>query len=330
MVGAMSTAIATLPWLLDSDEPWTRYRALVDLEGRPIDDPAVIDARAEMISHPSIVDLLERAATWPGYPLKRHNDAAHPLYALSTLADFGLDRTDPGVDDIASAVLRHFDGDQFETLLWLPKFLTKEDDTEGWAWMLCDAPVLLSSLLATGYRDHPSVDRAVHATLAMAADNGWRCGAAESLPKFSGPGRKADTCPMATTSILEALSLVPEAHDTDAVRAGIAALLDHWEHQADYKLKMFGIGTDFRKLKYPFVWYDILHVTDVLSRFEAARGDPRLEQMVDEITAKADADGRATASSMFRSWSGWSFADKKHPSPWLTFLVARLAARLDS
>ena len=93
---------------------------------------------------------------------------------------------------------------------------------------------------------------------------------------------------------------------------------------------MFGIGTDFRKLKYPFVWYDILHVTDVLSRFENARRDSRVQEMVNVITAQADEDGRYTASSMFRSWSDWSFADKKHPSPWLTFLVARLAARLDS
>ena len=27
------------------------------------------------------------------------------------------------------------------------------------------------------------------------------------------------------------------------------------------------MGTDFRKLKVPFVWYDLMHVLDVLSRF---------------------------------------------------------------
>ena len=113
-------------------------------------------------------------------------------------------------------------------------------------------------------------------------------------------------------------------------RTVIEALLDHWEHQADYKLRMFGIGTDFRKLKYPFVWYDILHVTDVLSRFDTARRDPRLGQMVDEIKAQADEDGRYTATSMFRWWTGWSFADKKHPSPWLTFLVERICSRMKS
>jgi hypothetical protein len=51
--------------------------------------------------------------------------------------------------------------------------------------------------------------------------------------------------------------------------------------------------------------------------------------MVEAITAQADEDGRYTASSMYRAWKGWSFADKKHPSPWLTFLVRRVQRRIE-
>ena len=227
-------------------------------------------------------------------------------------------------------MLEHFDGAGFETLLWLPRFLTKEDDREQWSWMLCDAPTLLYALLSFGYSEHPSVDEAAAALLDRADDNGWRCGAAASLPSFSGPGRKTDTCPMATTCSLKALSLIPEAHESAAVRSGIVAVLDHWEHQKDYKLKMFGIGTDFRKLKYPFVWYDILHVADVLSRFSAALDDPRLVEMVKAITTQADSDGRYTPSSMYRSWKQWSFADKQHQSPWITMLVQRIQDRTNT
>jgi hypothetical protein len=112
------------------------------------------------------------------------------------------------------------------------------------------------------------------------------------------------------------------------VEPAIEALLDHWQYQAEYELKMFGIGTEFRKLRYPFVGYDILHVADVLSRFPVALSDPRLAEMVDVITAQASLDGRYTASAMFRPWSGWSFADKRSPSPWLTLLVLRIRDRL--
>jgi hypothetical protein len=105
-------------------------------------------------------------------------------------------------------------------------------------------------------------------------------------------------------------------------------LLDHWEHQGERRMFLFGIGTDFRKLKYPFVWYDILHVTDVLSRFPFVDTDSRFREMEDAITAQAR-DGRYTATSMYRAWKGWSFADKKQPSPWLTFLVERILKRVD-
>ncbi len=319
-----------LEWLLTSDEPWTRHRALLDLEGRTRDDPEVLAARRAMLEHALVRRLLETALEWPGYALKRHNDAAHPLYAITTLADFGLDRDDHDVAAIADLLLAHFDGEQFESLLWLPRFLTKQDDTEGWAWMLCDAPSLLYALLSFGYGDHPDVRRAVDVLLARAEDNGWRCGAASALPEFGGPGKKLDTCPMATTYVLKALSLVEETASSPAVTAGIDALLSHWEHQADYKLKMFGIGTDFRKLKYPFIWYDVLHVADVLSRFPQARSDPRLGEMVREITDQADQQGRYRAGSMYRAWKEWSFADKKQPSPYLTLLVMRIERRLDA
>jgi hypothetical protein len=50
--------------------------------------------------------------------------------------------------------------------------------------------------------------------------------------------------------------------------------------------------------------------------------------MVETITDQVDAEGRFTATSMFLAWKGWSFADKKNPSPWLTFLVLRLVKRI--
>ena len=326
----MTTTLDSIDWILAGDEPWTRYRALRDIAGRAEADPETMAARTAMVEHSAVTGLLDQAAGWPGYPLKRHNDAAHPLYAIATLADFGLSRHDAGVGSIAESVLEHFDGQGFETLLWLPKFLTKEEDTEEWSWMLCDSPTLLYALLSFGYDDQPDVQAALDALVDRVADNGWRCGAADSIPEFGGPGRKNDTCPIATVYSLKALSRVPHRYESSAVAAGVEALLSHWEHQRDYKLKMFGIGTDFRKLKYPFVWYDILHVADVVSRYPQARHDPRLHEMIAEIEAQADENGRYTAGSMYRAWKDWSFADKKQPSPWLTMLVLRIQTRVAS
>jgi hypothetical protein len=315
-------------WLLESDEPWTRYRTLVDLPDRPEDDPEVHVARAQMLAHPQVKALIAEAAAWPGYPLKRHNDAGHPIYKFSTLADFGLRADDPGMAAGIEAVMAHQSPEgAFQSLMNIHKRYggTGED---AWSWMLCDAPTLLYSLLAFGLGDDKHVQRAVDHLVGLVDDKGWRCVAAPELGKFRGPGRKADPCPIVNVYALKALSQLPRLLDSPATRTGAEMLLWHWEHQRERKIYMFGIGTDFRKLKYPFVWYDILHVVDVLNRFPFVHADPRFQEMVETITAQADGEGRYIASSMYKAWKGWYFADKNNPSPWLTFLALRIQKRI--
>jgi hypothetical protein len=318
-----------IQWLLESNEPWTRYRTLIDLLDRPEDDAEVQAARAEMVAHPQVQALIEAAAAWPSYALKRHNDAKHPIYKFSTLADFGVRADDPGMEAAIEAVLAHqSDEGPFQTPINVPKVFggTGED---MWTWVVCDAPTLLYALLALGLRDDERVQRAVDCLIGLVDDNGWRCRAAPELGKFRGPGRKDDPCPIANVYALKVLSQVPELVDNPAAHAGAEMLLGHWERRTERKIYLFGIGTDFRKLKYPFVWYDILHVTDVLSRFLFVRADARFREMVDAITDQTDGEGRYTAASMYIAWKGWSFADKKNPSPWLTFLALRIQQRVE-
>ncbi len=316
------------PWLLELGEPWTRYRTLVDLLDRPEDDAEVQAARAEMLAHPQVEGLTDQAATWPGFALARHNDAKHPIYALSTLADFGLLASDPGISPAIEAVMAHQSEEgAFQTKLRLYKRFGGVDG-ERWTWMACDAPTLLYALLSFGLTGDGRVQRAVDHLVGLVEDNGWRCRGAAELGEFKGPGKREDPCPIANVYALKALSQVPELIDSPATRAGAEMLLWHWGPECERKVFLFGIGTTFRRLKYPFVWYDILHVVDVLSRYPFVHGDPRFQEMVGTVTTQADEAGRYTAGSMFRAWKDWSFADKKNPSPWLTFLVWRVLKRI--
>ena len=315
-------------WLLESDEPWTRYRTLVDLLDRPEADPEAQAARAEMLAHPQVRAMMDEAGAWGQRPFQRHNDAGYPIYKFSTLADFGVRAEDPGIAPAVGAVMaRQAAEGAFQSLVNIPQAFggTGED---MWTWLLCDAPTLLYALLAMGLGEDPRVQRAVAHLVDRVDENGWRCVAAPEVGKFKGPGRKSDPCPIVNVYALKALAQVPPLRESPAARAGAEMLLCHWEHRCERKLFMFGVGTDFRKLKNPFVWYDILHVVDVLSWFPFVHADSRFREMVDVITAQADAEGRYTATSMYRAWSSWSFADKKRPSPWLTFLVLRVLRRL--
>ena len=141
----------TIQWLLESHEPRTRYRTLVDLLDRPGDDPQVQAARAEMLAHPQMQELVDNVAAWPGHPLKRHNDVSHLIYKFSTLADFGVRAGDAGMRAGIEAVLVAHQSQEgaFESLVNVPKAFggTGED---MWTWMLCDAPTLLYALQAIG------------------------------------------------------------------------------------------------------------------------------------------------------------------------------------
>ena len=316
-----------IQWLLESDEPWTRYRTLVDLLDRPEEDADVRVTRKAMLAHPQVKTLMAEAAAWGEHPVTRHNDAGHALYKLSTLADFGVKASDRGIKSVLKGVMAHQSPEgAFQSVVNVStSFGGTGKDT--WAWMSCDAPTLLYSLIAMGLGSDPHVKRAVNHLVGLVDENGWRCVVAPELGKFRGPGRKADPCPVANVYALKALAQVPQLLDCPATRTGIEMLLEHWQNQKTTKFYLFGIGTDFRRLKCPFVWYDILHVADVLSRFPSVHADRRFQQMLKAITAQADPQGRYTATSMYQAWRGWSFADKKIPSPWLTFLVLWILKR---
>jgi hypothetical protein len=93
---------------------------------------------------------------------------------------------------------------------------------------------------------------------------------------------------------------------------------------------MFYMGTDFRKLKVPLVWYDIIHVLDVLSRFPWVMKDSRLLDMLGILKGKADTQGRYTLESIWTAWKDWEFGQKKTPSRWLTLTAWRIINRVET
>ena len=92
---------------------------------------------------------------------------------------------------------------------------------------------------------------------------------------------------------------------------------------------MFYMGTDFCKLKVPFVWYDLLHVLDVLSQFAWVREDERFLNMFNLMVSKADQQGRFSLESVWTAWKDWEFGQKKEPSRWLTLLAWRVIIRVE-
>ncbi|MBN2334106.1 hypothetical protein JXL21_01005 [Candidatus Bathyarchaeota archaeon] len=310
-----------LPYLADRNEPWVKYNAGKHLLGET--DSNLQSVKQMMVDDSRLTGMIRECADWPGEALKRHNDAGHLLHKMELLADMGFTKNDEGVD----AIIDRVTGSQSEE----GPYLTSLEVPERWGgygaphmdWMNCDNPVLIYMLSRFGYRDQ-GFDKAVDHLLSIVYENGWRCG---SSLKFRGPGRKDDFCPYANLVALKALAADGRHTESDECAAGVEAQLSHWENRSGRKIMMFGIGTTFVKLKYPHIWYDILHVTDVLSHYPAALGDPRFAEMMETVNGKQLGDGSFTPESVFKAWKGWSFGQKKEACPWITFRVAQINER---
>ena len=315
--------------LLQTQEPWVVFRALQDLAGFDLTSPEVRNARQKLLAHPLITGLIAELQAWPGTVLNSHKSAGQLYHKLTFLADLGLTREDADFSALITALEK---SQSPEGLFRLPMQISAAHGGSGqeqYAWALCDAPLLLYSALKMDVAaDRQLATQAVATLSALVRDNGWPCTVSPELGSFRGPGKKADPCPYATLIMLKLLALTPETLASPAALAGVEALLHLWTDSQNQHPYMFFMGTDFRKLKAPFIWYDIVHVADVLSRFPAARTDLRLNEMLAVITAKADEQGWYTPESVWQAWSAWDFGQKKMPSPWLTFCIERIKTRL--
>jgi len=318
----------TIDWLLQGS-PWVEYRTRVELLEQPENDPQVIAARKAMLADPKIRALLAELTDWPGTVLNSHKSASQPFHKLEFIADLGLNVNDSPMKKIVDKVMKHQSKQgPFQLPTNVPVHFGGSGKDE-WAWALCDAPVIVSSLIQMGMYDDPRVQTAIEYLNGLIRDNGWPCAVSPELGKFRGPGRKDDPCPYATLVMLQVLAHVPGLRESKSAKIGVEALLSLWDESREQHPYMFFMGTDFRKLKAPLFWYDILHVLDVLSYFKWVRKDKRFKQMLNFAESKADDDGRYIPESIWTAWKDWDFSQKKIPSQGLTFFVQRILKRVN-
>jgi len=251
------------------------------------------------------------------------------MHKLNFAADLGLRAGDPVMDVVIEQVMAHPAPEGPFALLSNYPTVFGGSGKDEWLWALCDAPNLVYALVKFGVGDHPLVAKAVDHLASLARQNGFPCAASPLLGRFRGPGKKDDPCPYANLVMLKLLGQTDQWRASEAAAAGVDAILFLWQQRAERAAYLFKMGTDFCKLKAPLVWYDLLHVLDVLSLFPSWKDDPRLRDMLQILTTKADADGRFTPESIWTTWKDWEFGQKKAPSYFITLVAHRIIQRME-
>lgn len=311
----------TEKWLLQGD-PWVRYKTHLELIGNRKKD-AIVKAESDaVLQDQRIKTIINELMQWPGSVLKRHNDAKHLVHKLTFLADLDLDIYLSGLDLISEKILaQQSEEGPFQVLINIPTVFGGSGKDE-YSWMLCDAPLVVYALSKMGFHDHPEVLRAFRYLINLLRENGWPCAATNKFgKKFKGPGRREDPCPYANLVMLKMLSAFPEFIDSNEADTGIETLLNLWKKRKQTKPFLFAMGTDFKKLKAPFIWYDILHVLTVLSAFPQTKGRDEVLEMLEILRSKRNEEGRYYAESVYRAWKDFDFGQKKVPSQWITLII---------
>ena len=314
-----------LDHILYNAEPWLTYAVKLNILNESKDSLAGMRDRA--LSDPKIKAYLRDVADFHGVLVNNHKNPDLPIHKLLFLLDIGFDAGIPEIRTAVNKIMEHRDENGvYLSFTNIPvHFGGSGEDTFGWC--LCDAPLLLYALFKAGADYDKYIKPGADHLAALKTATGFPCAVSKEFGKFRGPGRKDDPCPYASLNMLKLFSLAPGYRESDAAKNTAACLLSLWEHSMTRHPYMFYMGTDFRKLKAPAMWYDLVGVADVLSRFEWIKTDARFIEMVTMIKSKRDENGLYTPEAVYQKCKDWDFGQKKAPSLYLTYLCYRILER---
>lgn len=323
-------------WLLASREPSAVFITRTRVLGQPDSDPDVQFTRAAVLAEGRVAHLIDALPVWGVDEFSGHDSPNFLPNLLGLLHDLGIREGDfPRVDEALDALLSHQDSQgRFES------YGRYHGSEPRWGALLCDTHAIAGALLRFGRGGDPRVARALERAASDLADTpqgpAWRC-EPDKRTLFRGPGRKADVCPQVTLEALRAFSyLPPEARPAAAGRAAHTPL-EVWRRRAEERPYMFGHGYQFKSVKWPNLWYDVLGMVETIGRYPEVWSGPDARpedrQAVAELAAclvayNTDADGRVVPRRAYRGFEEFSFGQKKEPSPTATALVAAALARL--
>jgi hypothetical protein len=324
----MSLSANPLPWLLaaDADNPGVRYFALRDLLGAPADTPEVRAAQAEVRRTgpvPAILAAQDEAGFWvqpgAGYAPKYRGT----LWSLLFLAQLGAGGDDPGVRRAIDYVFAHAQ---------TPHGAFAMRGTPGTA-IHCLWGNGVRAMLDLGVPpEDERLSQAIDGLARSVTGDGFGGYTRSTIsgPGFPCAGNGGRPCAWGAVRTLWALAAVPPAARTpaveDATRASVAFLLSHDVAKADYPYTG-RISSSWFKFGYP-----LGYVTDVLLNLEAltaagAATDPRLDEALALVLAKADAEGRWPMAYSYRGKMWLDVEQKGRPSKWVTLRALRVLKR---
>ena len=308
--------------LLADRSPALRYRALVELDGVPLDDPEVVALAAKLPSSTEVMRALDA-------PTFGQGDAIRISVKLCRLAYAGLRRGHPAVDALAeqSFKAQRKDGSWPDVgpggadvgASWLAP-------GEHYEWHPLQTALPLRGLAAAGYADDPRAERSFEWLLDRRIDDGtWaygkmpgrRAGAVAGYRRMA----QSEGCRATTTGALACFAHHPERRTSPAARSALDVLMrreTREEMTLGYEVsRLLGIERTGGFATF-YAVFDLAFVLDLASRIGMSKGDDRMKELVAFLESKRGEYGL------------WEHPRHPHLSRWLTLDILASYRRLES
>lgn len=315
-----------MPWLLEPDpeNPSVRYFALRDLLERSTKDPEVRQAREDIMKSgpiPAILDAQQPEGYWAkagsGYSPKYRAT----VWQIIFLAELSADPADKRVQRGCEYLLTH-------SLASNGGFSAYQDARPSGA-LHCLNGNLLYALIKLGYGKDPRVQAALNWQVQAITGEGeiryYESGT--SAPGFACGVNLKQACGWGAAKALKALNAIPPDQRTASVKRAIEASIEFFFSRdpaaADYPFTERVSSTWF-KFGFPLsYWSDVLEITGLLAELGYG-SDPRLENAIQLILSKQNAQGRWKLANSLNGKMWIDIEKRGKPSKWVTLRAIRV------
>ena len=310
--------------LLADRSPALRYRALVEVELAPLDDPEVVAERARLESSPEVAAVVESPILGA-----RGGDAIAASVRLCRLAFAGLGRGDAIVDALAEQVFASQRGDGSWPdvgpggadvgATWLAP-------GEHYEWHPLQTALPLRGLAAAGYADDPRAERAYEWLIDRRLDDGtWAYGKTPGRRPGAVAGYRrmaqSEGCRATTTGALACFAHHPERRTSPEARSALDVLMRR-ETREEMTLghevaRLVGLerATGFATF---YAAFDLVFVLDLATRIGLSAADDRMRDLVSFLASRRGEYGL------------WEHPRHPHLARWLTLDILASLRRLDA
>jgi len=308
-------------WLLGPDNPSVRYFTLTEILRRPDQHPEVREARAEIMTAGIVPKILAKQDP-AGFWMDRRNFYLKTKYKgtvwqINLLADLMADGRDSRIQAACEFLMAHAQNEESGGFAY--KSSTAGDGDKN-TIIPCLTGNMAWSLIRLGYGADPRTKKAIDWIVRYQRFDDAEAAAPQGWPYRLEPCWGRHTCMLGVVKALKALSEIPPAKRSAAVKSKIRKAIDfilqHRIFMRSHNPNMIAKAS-WLCLGFPLFWdTDILEMIWLLVKNSVE--DSRMNDAVELIFSKQDRDGRWELEKTFNGRMLANIEAKGKASKWIT------------